>query len=60
MTINWIIIIVALVYGFFLARYFFYFHNMLPKQYGLFRKSLISHVVLIAIIILMVIIIKNM
>lgn len=60
MAINWIIIMVVLIYGFFLARYFIFFHNVLPKQYGLFRKNLISHFVLIAIIILMTIILKNL
>ena len=60
MTINWIIISVAIIYGFFLARYFYFFHNVLPKEYGLFKKSMISHAVLIAIIVLVIIMMKNL
>jgi len=59
MRINWLIIVVALIYGFFLARYFYYFHKVLPKEYSLFKKNLISHLVLIAVIVLIIVVMRT-
>ena len=59
MEIYWALIITLVIYGFFLARYFYFFHKVLPKKYGLFTKNLISHAVLLAVVILMFIFLKN-
>lgn len=59
MEVNWIIILVALLYGFFLARYFYFFHNLLPGHYSKLKKNIISHAVLITLIILSVIVLKS-
>ena len=58
MEIIWLILAIGLIYGFFLARYFYFFHNVLPKKYGLFIKNVISHTVLIAVFIMIVLLMR--